>query len=132
MSEITSELGGPTGLRRLDSVQELRTFPDGTVVVWYSPIFPEHERQAGVLVTASDGSREIRPISIYVYEGNSDLTDVTAPLWVLTFDDPPGGIDLFAAFGIADVSSEPQPFGGDAAHHELRPPIDDAARSEDH
>lgn len=104
MSETNSKRRGPTGLRQLNTVEELSAFPDGTVVVWYSPIFPEHERQAGVLVTASDRSREIRPISIYVYESNYDLTDVTAPLWVLTFDEAPVGIDLLATLGIADVS----------------------------
>lgn len=89
----------PTGLRQLDTVEELSTFPDGTVVIWYSPNFPEPDRQAGVLDTDSDGDRTIRPISVRVYESNTDLRDVTAPLWVLTFDDPPG-VDLFSTLGI--------------------------------
>lgn len=128
MSELTSQRRGPTGLRQLDTVEELSALPDGTVVVWYSQYGVEHERQAGVLDTNSFGTREIRPVSIHVYESNTDLTDVTAPLWVLTFDDPLPGVDLFTALGIADVSAEPPTLGGDAAHRGIHPQFKDAAR----
>ncbi|MEX7472740.1 hypothetical protein AB4Z39_23840 [Mycobacterium adipatum] len=60
MSEPLSERRGPTGLRQLDTVEELYTVPDGTVVVWYSQYGREYERQAGVLVTASDGTHHDR------------------------------------------------------------------------
>lgn len=114
----------PTGLRQLDTVEELSTFPDGTVVIWYSPNFPEPDRQAGVLDTDtdSDGDRTIRPISVRVYESNTDLRDVTAPLWVLTFDDPQG-IDLFSTLGIANASGEPQAPGGDVEHRGIHATI---------
>lgn len=103
MSEANSEPGAPTGLRRLETVQELDALPDGTVVVWHHPADLNrtgtwYDRQAGVLVTVSDGTREIRPVSVFVYESNFDLRDLTAPLWVLTFDDRPAdGHDFFAA-----------------------------------
>lgn len=80
---------GPTGIRLLETVEELSALPDGTVAVWHSRDGRRYERQAGVLDTNSFGTREIRPVSLYVYESNTDLWDVTPPIWVLTFDDPP-------------------------------------------
>lgn len=76
---------GPTGLRRVDTLTELSTLPDGTVVVWHDSY---SGRQAGVLVTDPGGDREIQPVSIVIYESNTDLRCVTPPVWVLTFNDP--------------------------------------------
>lgn len=76
---------GPTGLRRVDSLDELATLPDGTVVVWHDSF---SGRQAGLLVTGSVGNREIQPVSLAIYESNTDLSLVTPPAWVLTFNDP--------------------------------------------
>ena len=115
MSEPNNERRRPTGMRHLQTVEELSTFPDGTVVVWYSQYGREHERQAGVLDTVSDGTRTIRPISIHSYESNTALADVTAPLWLLTFDDPPA-MDVLGTPGIANVSDEPQALRGDVEH----------------
>lgn len=82
--------GEPTGLRRLDGAAELPSQPDETVVIWRSQsAYGFLERQAGVLTTASDGTRQIRPISADIYERNYDLTELTPPIWVVTFDDSP-------------------------------------------
>ncbi|MCA2247552.1 hypothetical protein JF729_07045 [Mycobacterium intracellulare] len=72
----------------MDTVEELSTLPDGTVVVWYDGLGTTCERQAGVLDT-DEGIREIRPISVHIYESSTSLSEVDPPFWVLTFDDPP-------------------------------------------
>lgn len=76
---------GPTDLRRVDTLEELSTMADGTVVVWHDSY---SGRQAGVLVTGLRGDREIQPVSLTIYESNTDLCLVTPPVWVLTFNDP--------------------------------------------
>lgn len=105
MSEPNNE-GRPRTplLRYLETVEQLSVFPDGTVVIWNTEYGREHERQAGVLDSDSDGERTIRPISIHVYESNTALADVTFPLWVVTFIDPRS---LFTPLGTANVS-DPQ------------------------
>lgn len=42
-----------------------------------------------MLTTASDGTRQIRPISVDIYERSYDLTELTLPMWVVTFGDSP-------------------------------------------
>lgn len=84
-----SLLKGPTDLRRLDTVEELSTLPDGTVIVWHDWWGIEYERQAGVLDTDPNGTREIRPVSTKTYQFSTSLFEVDPPVWVLTFDDPP-------------------------------------------
>ncbi|MUL61078.1 MULTISPECIES: hypothetical protein [unclassified Mycolicibacterium] len=79
---------GPAGLQRLDTLDELSAQPDGTVVVWHYWTGWDYERQAGVLDTNSRGEREVRPVSIRIYECNTDLVEVDPPVWVLTFNDP--------------------------------------------
>lgn len=82
--------GGPTGLRRLETVAELSAFPDGTVVIWHSSNGLGYERQAGVLDTAWGGERNVRPVTIHIVEFSTDLDELEPPLWVLTFEDSPG------------------------------------------
>lgn len=79
---------GPNEVVRVETVEELSSFPDGTVVVWHSREGVGYERQAGVLDTDPDGTREIRPVSVQAYEFNTGLHLVDPPVWVLTFDDP--------------------------------------------
>lgn len=54
----------PRDLQRVDSLAEVATHPDGTVLVWHQWDGDEYERQAGVLVTSSSGERDVRPISV--------------------------------------------------------------------
>lgn len=82
----------PRELIRLDTVEELSAFPDGTVVIWHVPDGPGYERQAGVL-DSYEGVRDIRPISVLPYESNTDLYHVRPPVWVLTFPDDPANDD---------------------------------------
>lgn len=79
----------PRDLQRVDSLAEVATHPDGTVLVWHQWDGDEYERQAGVLVTSSSGERDVRPISIGFYEDDLRLRMVDPPVWLLTFNDPP-------------------------------------------
>lgn len=79
----------PTDLRRVDSLAEVATHPDGTVLVWHEWDGYDYERQAGVLITSSSGERDVRPISIGFYEDDLRLRMVDPPVWLLTFNDPP-------------------------------------------
>lgn len=82
--------GDPTGLRRINDAAELSNHPDETVVIWRSQsAYGTLQRQAGVVETAPDGTRQIRPISTDIYERNYDLTELMPPIWVVTFDDSP-------------------------------------------
>lgn len=84
---------GPAALHRLDTLAELAAQPDGTVVIWHSWYGCNYERQAGVLDTDRHGDREIRPVSIRMYEYNTDLHEVDPPVWVVTFNDPTDTVD---------------------------------------
>ncbi|PBJ65960.1 hypothetical protein BB737_10120 [Mycobacterium avium subsp. hominissuis] len=77
---------GPAGLSRVDTLDELAAFPDGSVIIWHCWTGWDYERQAGVLDTDSHG-RTVRPISIRLYEYNTDLSEVDPPVWVVTFND---------------------------------------------
>ncbi|QOF39516.1 Uncharacterised protein [Mycobacteroides abscessus subsp. abscessus] len=86
--------GGPSGLHRVGSIEELSRFPDGTAVIWTaSHCVTDQERQAGVLVTDADGTRETQPVSVVMYEDNIPLNLADPPVWVLTFDDPDATVD---------------------------------------
>ncbi|WP_016894137.1 hypothetical protein [Mycobacteroides abscessus] len=46
-----------------------------------------------MLVTDADGTREIQPVSVVMYEDNIPLNLADPPVWVLTFDDPDATVD---------------------------------------
>jgi len=80
----------PTGMEKVETLEELLAFPDGTVVVWHDGY--DQDRQAGVLVTEDWGSRErvIQPVSIMIYERNYEVRlHVEFPVWVMTFPELP-------------------------------------------
>lgn len=79
----------PRDFRCVDTLEEVATHPDGTVLVWHAWDGDDYERQAGVLITSSDGERDVRPISIGFYEDDLRLRMVRPPVWLLTFNDPP-------------------------------------------
>ncbi|WP_100520826.1 hypothetical protein [Mycobacteroides abscessus] len=78
--------GEPTGWRRLATLEQVASLPDGTVVIWNDD---HDDRQAGVLETEDERGRVVRPISIGRYEDDWSLGAVLPPVWVVTFDDPP-------------------------------------------
>lgn len=78
--------GEPGGVRRLATLEQVATMPDGTVVIWNDD---HDDRQAGVLETEDGRGRVVRPISIGRYEDDWHLGAVIPPVWVVAFDDPP-------------------------------------------
>ncbi|SLI19259.1 Uncharacterised protein [Mycobacteroides abscessus subsp. abscessus] len=78
--------GEPTDLRRMATLEQVASLPDGTVVIWNDD---HDDRQAGVLETEDRRGRVVRPISIGRYEDDWYLGAVRPPVWVVTFDDPP-------------------------------------------
>lgn len=78
----------PRDLQRVDSLAEVATHPDGTVLVWHQWTGHDYERQSGVLITSSSGERDVLPISIGFYEDDLRLRMVDPPVWLLTFNDP--------------------------------------------